>query len=363
MVGSPLAQVRRRVGFGLVGIAGMWLVWTHTPGIPVLRAPTASPDVQAEGARLFEHEWQPNDSLADGDGLGPVFNDRSCVACHFQGGVGGAGDSKHNVMAFEALPAPGRPQIQAGVIHAFAVAEDCRESTKGLQEFFPVVPGGQTIAGGCSLVTRDFNPIRTDIVNTTALFGAGWIDRISTKTIVYRSRQRSLRAVSDELGGKLDGFRPGRPRVLADGRIGKFGWKAQFATLEEFVAAACANELGLGNPKMEQAKPWTRGNRTQTSPDLNDAQFRALVAYVDTLPRPVEMLLSDQRERAQVEDGRAIFTQIGCALCHSPELGGVQAVYSDFLLHRLSRPDVSRRWLWAVRRYTGPAARRTSVSG
>ena len=41
------------------------------------------------------------------------------------------------------------------------------------------------------------------------------------------------------------------PRVLPDGRIGKFGWKAQFASLEDFVAAACANEIGLGNPVMD----------------------------------------------------------------------------------------------------------------
>jgi CxxC motif-containing protein (DUF1111 family) len=341
MIGSPLARVRRRVGFGLFGITTVWLVWTHTPGLPVFEAPTASADAKAAGSQLFVHEWQPNDSWAGGDGLGPVFNDRSCVACHFQGGAGGGGDSKHNVTAFEALPAEGRPQVQSGVIHAFAIASGDRESVKGLQEFFPIVPGGQKIVGGCSVVTRDFNPVHTDVVNTTALFGAGWIDRISAKTILYESRRRSLRAVSDELGGKLDGVRPGRPRVLADGRVGKFGWKAQFATLEDFVAAACANELGLGNPKMEQARPWTQAAHTNAGPDLDDAQFRALVAYVDTLPRPVEILPDDQGSLECAERGKAVFSQIGCALCHTPDLGGVQGVYSDFLLHRLSRPDSS----------------------
>ena len=66
---------------------------------------------------------------------------------------------------------------------------------------------------------------------------------------------------------------PGRPRVLADGRVGKFGWKAQFARLEEFVAAACANEIGLGNPKMEQARPI--GHDYPSVPaDLDRKQFR-----------------------------------------------------------------------------------------
>ena len=37
------------------------------------------------GRQLFEHEWTPADPLAEkGDGLGPVFNAKSCVECHFQ---------------------------------------------------------------------------------------------------------------------------------------------------------------------------------------------------------------------------------------------------------------------------------------
>ena len=44
------------------------------------------------GLDLFTHEWQPSDPLCHGgDGLGPVYNETSCVACHGQGGVGGVG--------------------------------------------------------------------------------------------------------------------------------------------------------------------------------------------------------------------------------------------------------------------------------
>ena len=46
----------------------------------------------AKGHELFEHVWTPNDPLAGtGDGLGPVFNASSCLACHRQGGIGGSG--------------------------------------------------------------------------------------------------------------------------------------------------------------------------------------------------------------------------------------------------------------------------------
>ena len=44
------------------------------------------------GLELFTRQWKPNDPRCHGgDGLGPVYNETSCVACHGQGGPGGAG--------------------------------------------------------------------------------------------------------------------------------------------------------------------------------------------------------------------------------------------------------------------------------
>ena len=208
--------------------------------------------------------------------------------------------------------------------------------------------------------TRDFDPVHTQSVNATALFGAGWIDRISSKSILHKSQRMSTQAIKRELSGNLDGVAPGRPRVLADGRIGKFGWKAQFATLEEFVASACANELGLGNPLMVQAKPWVRRASAKVNPDLDRSQFGSLVAFVDTLPRPVEVLPMDPMERGKIEHGKALFHQIGCTGCHTPEMGGVEGVYSDFLLHRIAEPE-RRGGLFGGPEC--PAAARASAAG
>jgi CxxC motif-containing protein (DUF1111 family) len=312
-----------------------------TPGVPVLGVPQASLEVREAGLVLFEHEWKPGDPMAGGDGLGPVFNERSCVACHSQGGVGGGGDSRHNVASFEVHPGPGRPEVNGGVIHSAAVSKECRESRTGLHHFFPVVPGGLKVVGGCFTETREFDPVRVQNVNPTALFGAGWIDRISSRSILHQSRQRSWEVIGKELMADLSTITPGRPRVLPDGRIGKFGWKAQFATLAEFVAAACANELGLGNPLMEQAKPWNHRTsaKVKVNADLNTTQFRSLVAFVDTMPRPVEVRPLDPKEQVQVARGKALFRQVGCAVCHTPDLGGVPGIYSDFLLHRLVNPN------------------------
>src|SRR5690606_29127338 len=59
--------------------------------------------------------------------------------------------------------------------------------------------------------------------NTTALFGAGLIDRIPDAAILQQAKMRKR---FPEIQG--------RPATLADGRLGKFGWRANFASLLEF---------------------------------------------------------------------------------------------------------------------------------
>jgi CxxC motif-containing protein (DUF1111 family) len=56
------------------------------------------PDRVAVGYEIFNREWLPNDARGHGgDGLGPVYNDTSCVACHNSGGSGGAGPVSKNI--------------------------------------------------------------------------------------------------------------------------------------------------------------------------------------------------------------------------------------------------------------------------
>jgi len=59
-----------------------------------------SPEAVAAGRVLFNHEWTPGDPLTKGDGLGPVFNAKSCLDCHNQGGAGGGGPVSKNVVVY-----------------------------------------------------------------------------------------------------------------------------------------------------------------------------------------------------------------------------------------------------------------------
>ncbi|MFM8273446.1 MAG: di-heme oxidoredictase family protein, partial [Gemmata sp.] len=271
-----------------------------------------------------------------GDGLGPVFNAKSCAACHFQGGVGGGGGNEHNAVSFEVFARPSDHTFLTGTIHNFSTDPANRESERKLRQLYPVIKGRTVVSGpaNCQSVTSipDFDPVQTQSVQTTALFGAGWIDLISDRAILKNERNRGLRTAANEMRLNFDNIPVGRARRVAGG-VGKFGWKAQFATLEEFVAAACANELGLGTPFTEQAKPLQGASASPPKPDLDRKQLRALVSFIKTLPKPVAVDGSAAATR-----GKELFGAIGCALCHVPDLGGVKGVYSDFLLYTLEDP-------------------------
>src|SRR5262249_30083619 len=73
-------------------------------------------------------------------------------------------------------------------------------------------------------------------------------------------------------------------------------------------------------------------------PDLDRKQFNALVAFVDTLPRPMDVRPENASECDQAVRGKQMFNAVGCAVCHTPDMGGVPGVYSDFLLHVIDEP-------------------------
>jgi CxxC motif-containing protein (DUF1111 family) len=294
------------------------------------------PETIAEGRALFEHEWQPGDPLSgEGDGLGPVFNANSCKACHFQGGVGGSGPNHRNVLAFEAHPTPANPEVGGGVVHAAAVSPALRESQEIISTLFPVLKGATRVESGCTITFADFDPVRFESINTPALFGNGLIDGISGGAIRRNAHGRTLTLMGQELQGDFEGTPIGRPRVLADGRVGKFGWKGQFATLEEFVATACAVEMGLTNPLRAQDVPRKHVEDTEAKLDMTGEQLYALVSFVDSLPSPAQVVPEDPAGRASAVRGHELFLSIGCADCHTPNLGGVEGIYSDLLLHVL----------------------------
>ncbi len=293
------------------------------------------------GRDLFMHEWTPGDPLASsGDGLGPVFNAASCAACHRQAAAGGGGPVENNVTVFTRVSKDSHEANQ-GVVHIFATEDDFRETLRNVSARFPqtsrpaladLLPSGTK---GCISPPRIGSEAGVDISqrNTPALFGANLIDAVPDRLIIANERKQRLKwGLSDS---DTDDYPVGRAIRLSEGHVGKFGWKANVGSLSEFVRVACANELGLGNPAQAQPVSLSKTAYRARGLDLTNEQCDQITAFVASLPQPKEVVPDSPEEARRAASGKSLFGSIGCADCHSADLGEVKGIYSDLLLHRM----------------------------
>ena len=105
--------------------------------------------------------------------------------------------------------------------------------------------------------------------NMTALFGAGLIDAISEETLRDLPQQIPQHP-------EVTGRAGGAPK---DGHVGRFGWKAQQASLADFALAACAVELGLSVPGRSQARLPHKSVPADVGLDMTSEQCDSLVQF------------------------------------------------------------------------------------
>ena len=335
-----------------------------------------------EGEELFTRQWEPGKPATDGagDGLGPMFNDVSCVACHGEGGVGGSGGIEKNAVMLNLSARPfdvslesfseqaarlhpsfvtpndgrfGRVFNRTLVLHKFSTDQQYNLILKPFRqvEMLSQVEDRDRPTAERKLASqpkRKFqsepnSPIHAILSqrNSPALFGLGLIDRVSERDL--REIQRNQRKKGLVSGKIARVFEPDRTNQFAS-RIqrgipvpGKFGWKAQTGSLAEFVRNACANELGLQIPDVEQARNPLDPSYRSADLDLNERQLTALVGFVSSLEKPIEITHTDRLRAESAQLGKKVFTKVGCAECHVENLGEGQTmvvgVYSDLLLH------------------------------
>ncbi|HEX3656937.1 MAG TPA: di-heme oxidoredictase family protein [Pirellulales bacterium] len=296
------------------------------------------------GRQLFEHVWTSPGNGVVGDGLGPMFNERSCIACHSLGGIGGAGPALHNVELLTVKPpkdpkklrdALGKlPQLHRAfssstsiVLHRFSTDPGYglfRGRLLGLipPEDDPNMPVFDFEAAHQPPDDRPIKPIDKEAVtlllsqrNTTPLFGLGMIDSISQTTI-----QETIAVQHHEDQNVTGRF------------VGRFGWRGQVLNLRGFVLGACAVELGLQNKDhLPPISPLS--GAAANANDLDAQQCDDLVAFVAALPVPERAKSKTHGEEVDAVRGEHLFEQTGCAVCHRPQLGTVFGIYSDLLVH------------------------------
>jgi CxxC motif-containing protein (DUF1111 family) len=355
---------------------------------PPSRADDADLREARRGRELFLRDWRVADSRCHGgDGLGPLYNATSCVACHGLGGPGGAGPKNTNVNLlnlakfdsvsfnlFSPADAPQAQAVQRGqsqrsssmtlvrgdvidrlhpglqaspaiVLHHFGTDPDYgkrRDALRALKRdagrsnslFFidfgsdaPESPFGLNRVDA-ALLSHLRNTRQAEVTerNPTPLFGAGLIDAIPDQAILAAAGESAARSRAMH----------GRVHRLKGGLVGRFGWKAQVPSLQEFVLTACANELGLENPGHHQAPSPFVPDAMAKRPDLTGAECDALIAFVRDLPRPTVLDLGSTGS-AVAREGSKLFASTGCADCHRPTLGDVDGIYSDLLLHDMGQ--------------------------
>jgi mono/diheme cytochrome c family protein len=262
--------------------------------IPAAIAGGAS-TMAAIGEQLFSHEFGLD------EGVGPLFNARSCVACHGAPFVGGMGTTAaQGVQLFARIKANGAfdPMLPQGGPSARA------HSVTELGQSCGLTVGVPALANVVS--PRSAMTLRGDGLLDTILLG---------DALANMARQpEAIR---------------GRPNILADGRWGKLGWKANVPTVIEFMGEAFRNELGLTSP-LRPADLVDGCGANLNGPELDALLLQASAAFLDTLDPPVPSAA------CLVSEGAAQFTAIGCAGCHTPALPGRGTqvrLYSDLLLH------------------------------
>lgn len=346
---------RSRAALGLCGVlATLGMATASAAQEPAASGAEARVDgaTLAAGRELFERVWAPKDPRSHGgDGLGPVFNAQSCLACHDQGGPGGGGSASRNIEVVTPAAATGyggysysfamdfgsgRFEYHFGTPQSGRKGKTPRIDPNLLGTIHPGFREAQSVVlhkfgiDAQYATWRDAVPgphgpivVQTAQRNPTALFGAGLIDTISDDAIEDAAK-RKINSASRVRG------RVSRQR---DGRIGRFGWKGQTATLADFVRSAAANEIGLEVPGQPQAADPRLPGIGASGPDMNDAECQALIAYVRSLRAPAPRGNVVAADPEAVKAGEATFRSVGCADCHLPRLGDVEGIYSDLLLH------------------------------
>ena len=164
--------------------------------------------------------------------------------------------------------------------------------------------------------------------NTTALFGTGLIDAIPNSVLIDAAQ--AWHAENPDVSGRV--------ARLANGKVGRFGWKAQMSNLHDFTMTACAVELGLHVPDHAQASLPHQPEYQPRGFDLDQAECHALVGFLRELSPPTRTAADHAAITETRKAGERLFGQIGCAACHRPTLGEVTGIFSDLLLHDMG-PD------------------------
>lgn len=299
-------------------------------------------------------------------GLGPIFSNVSCISCHHNDGKGnpttGLVNSSLLLRLSRAgmdvnggpLPLPGFG-LQLQDMAIFGTQPEARLQIDYTYQNIQLADGTQvSMARPTYTLLTPYLPLPAGFLTSPRMappiFGLGLLQNISESTIL---------SFADENDANGDGI-SGRPNYVFDpflhkSMLGRFGLKANTATIATQVAAAYNQDMGITNSifPFENSLGQPQADAGKDDPELPDSTLNAVIFYIKTLAVPARRNVTDPTNIK----GEEIFKQLACSSCHIPTLYTNVDVttpaisnqrihpYTDLLLHDMgegladNRPD------------------------
>ncbi len=318
---------------------------------------------------FFEKKFTPQ------EGLGPLFNERSCAACHGDPDeVGGEGRdlSSTSIMNF-ARRVP-TSEVAKKPLHDVIATLGKRDVDFFLTQGGPSLQRRSVTTEFPKLFPTDVQfdfeqiPVEAELQSNRhaqIIWGAGLIDNIADGDIINNS-WRQVQNDPDLAGRPISAI----DRFTELPRAARFGWKCQQISLLSFSAQAMNIEMGItsylqhteNTPTFLGQMPMRNASVLPPVPNDNGKILLALAYFQSTLAPPPRGPIT-----AQVKHGDEIFHQMRCDVCHQPDSRTVSKVrlpdpespipkinyiecealsgktfhpYSDFLVHQMG-PDLA----------------------
>lgn len=316
------------------------------------------------GNGLFKKIWvsSPSSTKAS-DGLGPLYNARSCQRCHVKDGRGHPpelGDDnaismflRVSVPGGETFGIPGYHATQphpvyGGQMQDFALAGMATEYQLGIvyEETKVMLSEGETASLRVPTYTAEqpgYGPLGEYAMLSPRvapqMIGLGLLEAIPAEDIL---------AAADPDDRDRDGI-SGRPNIVWSTEfhrpmLGRFGLKAGMPTIHEQSASAFSGDIGISTPlfpdpwgdctdAQDQCQGAIHGDEDVRVYEVDQIAMDLVTFYSRNLGVPARRDVADPT----VLRGKEVFYDVGCISCHRPK----------YVTHRLQdQPEQSFQLIW-----------------
>lgn len=336
-------------------------------------APNISDEKQMQfvtGNAFFKRNWvTAPSSTADLDGLGALFNAKSCSSCHFLDGKGEPGFEKgqSSALLFR-LSVPDKDNktkeepTYGNQFNHLAILGVKEEGDMKIEyeEIKGAYPDGKTYSLRKPVYTftnLNYGEMQEDVMISPRvaphIIGLGLLEAIDEKDILALADPEDKN--NDDISGRPNYVKNVITKNL---ELGRFGWKANEPNVKQQVAAAFQGDMGLSSSlfsEENQTKLQAPFISTETggNPEVSDDILERVTLYSQVLAVPKRRNANGDK----ILSGQKIFYEIGCNNCHNqsfttskhadiPEFNNQKIYpYTDLLLHDMgegladNRPD------------------------